>query len=689
MILCVGFNIETHAQSSHWQFDAHAYRYDMTAYVFLSIDGEMVSDYSDYEIAAFCGEECRGIATIQKVEKDGTENAYGYLRVRSNQDTGEAITFKVFKVSTNQEMNVYNTSVTFSSQQVVGMPSSPMLLPIIHYSVSVSCDETMGSVSGGGVYEAGATATLTATPIEGYHFVGWSDGEEANPYEFTVTGDISLSASFAPSQYTLGDVNGNKKVEVADFIATANYILGNPPQVFIFKAGDLNNNKNIEVSDFIGIANIILNSSVSSNAPAAAPRKGPRKGPRKAATDVSTLADAIYVEPVTAAPGTQQVLSIQMKNSNPVAGFEFRLQLPDGITVATDEDNILMAELSTARTTARKTDYFGSAIQSDGTLKVLCGTSTADPKTGRTYTFSGNEGEVALITINIPDGYAEGVYEVGILDARFSDDYANLTEVNQTVTSELTIGDNSIVLDENDTAVPSATTGNVNIVVKRTIVANRWNTICLPFNMTEAQVYAAFGNDVQLQEFDSYDASYDDSDNVTGILVHFLDTDMSEGIYANYPYLIKTSHDISQFTVNSTIDPDEEGAVAEYDNGKSGRQRKVWGSFIGTYHAQTTVPENGLFLNENKFWYSDGTTKMKAFRAYFMFDDVLSSMDSASAKISMVLDGETTGVHVLDREQFSDGAVYTIQGQLVGRDIDMKRLPSGVYIVNGKKIVKQ
>lgn len=489
----------------------------------------------------------------------------------------------------------------------------------------------------------------------------------------------------AYNNFLFGDVNSNKKVEVADFIATANYILGNPPQEFYFKASDLNNNKNIEVSDFIGIANIILNSSVSSNAPAAAPRKGPRK----AATDVSTLADAIYVEPVTAAPGTQQVLSIQMKNSNPVAGFEFRLQLPDGITVATDEDNILMAELSTARTTARKTDYFGSAIQSDGTLKVLCGTSTADPKTGRTYTFSGNEGEVALITINIPDGYVEGVYEVGILDARFSDDYANLTEVNQTVTSELTIGDNSIVLDENDTTVPSATTGNVNIVVKRTIVANRWNTICLPFNMTEAQVYAAFGNDVQLQEFDSYDASYDDSDNVTGILVHFLDTDMSEGIYANYPYLIKTSHDISQFTVNSTIDPDEEGAVAEYDNGKSGRQRKVWGSFIGTYHAQTTVPENGLFLNENKFWYSDGTTKMKAFRAYFMFDDVLSSMDSASAKISMVLDGETTGVHALDREQFSDGAVYTIQGQLVGRDIDMKRLPSGVYIVNGKKIVKQ
>ena len=214
MVLCGVLCIEAHAQSSHWQFDAYAYRYDMTAYVSLSIDGNIVTDYSDYEIAAFCDEECRGIASVQKVEKDGTENSYGYLRIRSNQDTGETITFKAFKLSTNQEMNVYNTSIVFRSQQVVGLPSTPMIIPVVHFSVSVSCDETMGTVSGGGVYEAGTTATLTATPIEGYHFANWSDGEEANPYEFTVTEDISLSASFAPSQYTMTFVldNGEENV---------------------------------------------------------------------------------------------------------------------------------------------------------------------------------------------------------------------------------------------------------------------------------------------------------------------------------------------------------------------------------------------------------------------------------------------------------------------------------------------
>lgn len=492
-----------------------------------------------------------------------------------------------------------------------------------------------------------------------------------------------LKSTLTIINFMLGDVNGNKKVEVSDFIATANYILGNPPQVFIFKAGDVNSNNKIEVADFIGIANIILNGSGSSNAPAAAPKKALAASPKKAATDIDALSDAIYMEPVTAAPGTQQVLSVRMKNSSPVAGFEFRLQLPDGITVATDEDGILMAELSTARTTARKTDYFNSSLQADGTLQVLCGTSTADPNTGKPYTFSGNDGEVALITVNIPEDYAEGMYEVSIHDIAFSDDDNNLTEIEQTVTTEMTVGDNSIVLDENSEEDIEATDGPVKVVVKRTLKKDQWSTICLPFDMTEEQVYAAFGDDVQLQEFDSYDPEYDDDDNVTSILVHFTDADLSDGFYGNYPYVIKVSEDIDEFTVTATIDPLEEECYTEYAVGR-GNKRHVYGTFYGTYHAQTTVPENCLFISDNKFWYSTGLTKMKAFRGYFELEDVLS--DAANANINFTFDG-TTGIREIRSQSLAEGAVYTLQGQFVGKDIDLKKLPRGIYIVNGKKVV--
>jgi len=58
-----------------------------------------------------------------------------------------------------------------------------------------------GSVTGGGVYAHGATVTLTATPAFGYDFVEWSNGETANPYTFTVTEDITLTALFGEVNY--------------------------------------------------------------------------------------------------------------------------------------------------------------------------------------------------------------------------------------------------------------------------------------------------------------------------------------------------------------------------------------------------------------------------------------------------------------------------------------------------------
>lgn len=60
-------------------------------------------------------------------------------------------------------------------------------------------DNAMGSVEGAGTYKQGATATLTATPAEGYEFVNWTKGEEVvteNPYTFIVTENVTLVANF-------------------------------------------------------------------------------------------------------------------------------------------------------------------------------------------------------------------------------------------------------------------------------------------------------------------------------------------------------------------------------------------------------------------------------------------------------------------------------------------------------------
>lgn len=156
-------------------------------------------------------------------------------------------------------------------------------------------------------------------------------------------------------------------------------------------------------------------------------------------TDITKFADVIYINNVSAAAGEQLTLSVKMKNSFEAPGFQFDLVLPQGFTVTTDEDNMLMAELSTARTTAKKTNYFDSALQPDGSFRVLCNTSTKNATTGTLYVFSGNDGEVCTITINIDKSVAAGDYEIKLKDIEISDLNSVGHTVEGAVTSVITI----------------------------------------------------------------------------------------------------------------------------------------------------------------------------------------------------------------------------------------------------------
>ncbi len=87
--------------------------------------------------------------------------------------------------------------------------------PTPQYTVSVSsADATMGTASctPSGSVDAGTSVTATATANDGYHFVSWTDANggtvsTANPYTFTVTADVALTATFeansTPTYYTV------------------------------------------------------------------------------------------------------------------------------------------------------------------------------------------------------------------------------------------------------------------------------------------------------------------------------------------------------------------------------------------------------------------------------------------------------------------------------------------------------
>ena len=75
------------------------------------------------------------------------------------------------------------------------------------YTVTVNTDAAMGSTTGAGTYEEGATATLTATAKRGYKFVNWTAGETnytENPLTLTVNSHLTVTANFeALPAYTI------------------------------------------------------------------------------------------------------------------------------------------------------------------------------------------------------------------------------------------------------------------------------------------------------------------------------------------------------------------------------------------------------------------------------------------------------------------------------------------------------
>ena len=197
MCLCLLLPMGVGAQ--HWTLDPYAYQYDMTAYVTVAVMGNSVSDLSDYEVAAFCGDECRGVSKIQSVEKDGQTTMYGYLRIRSNQAQGENIIFKVYQKSLDVELVTFDNTVIFKSQDVIGLPSSPVIIN------TQEGKSTITFISEGVILQSeelnyDKPIILPADPErEGFTFKGWSP---AVPEKVPAT-DQTFTAQWERNSYKL------------------------------------------------------------------------------------------------------------------------------------------------------------------------------------------------------------------------------------------------------------------------------------------------------------------------------------------------------------------------------------------------------------------------------------------------------------------------------------------------------
>ena len=372
----------------------------------------------------------------------------------------------------------------------------------------------------------------------------------------------------------------------------------------------------------------------------------------------------VVVNDVTIPKGGTGTISVALNNDKNYTAFSLRLTLPEGVTYTGVTKGARMAE-----------DH---SLSGNGTTGMITCLSTANTP------FTGTSGELFTITVSVSNEALVGnSLGVTLTEVYFSTTSAE--ELLGDVEFNVIVGepsDGRVLLSETSTTAPEAANG-VDVRVKRTINANEWSTICLPFAMSATQVKAAFGDDVQLADFTSYDTVEDTGENVVGLTVNF---NMVTAMEANHPYVIKVSNAISEFTAdNVTIDPEEEPCV-EYDNGLTGKKRVVWGSFTGTYVADCVIPYEGddvsLFLSGNKWWYATAQTKhMKGYRAYFWFTDLLP--DVSASRIQMAFNDETANVVELKDGRMEElKSYYNLKGQRVE-----KPLKKGLYIRNGKKVI--
>jgi len=136
----------------------------------------------------------------------------------------------------------------------------------------------------------------------------------------------------------------------------------------------------------------------------------------EADTDISQYSNIVYAQNLSVAPGDEATLSIQMNNVDQVIGFNFKLVLPNGVTVVSSEDDwgdvVIDAALSGNRTNSTR-HTFETALSADGALNVLC-YSTKNNK------FVGNSGEVAVIKIKVASTMSAGDYPVVIKNEAIS-----------------------------------------------------------------------------------------------------------------------------------------------------------------------------------------------------------------------------------------------------------------------------
>lgn len=255
--------------------------------------------------------------------------------------------------------------------------------------------------------------------------------------------------------------------------------------------------------------------------------------------------------------------------------------------------------------------------------------------------------------------------------------------------------------DNQSNTITATAAGHVaKVTVNRSIMKKDvWTTCVLPFSLNRQQVDAIFGP--------AYSAANEEAKNGTQILYF----DRVEGnkvyfvrhayntIVAGKPFLIKPTKDVT--SINTAEIPDYPYVTIENTKPEDWCTGNGY-TWASSYSYGMTVKEGDGFISKDglfkNFVGKDGT--LKGFRGYLKR---FGTQETGAKPIMLQVvnssnvdgdNGETTGIEdlIIDADgqlMPANGKVYNINGQLVSEDANsFQSLPSGIYIINGKKYIK-
>lgn len=256
--------------------------------------------------------------------------------------------------------------------------------------------------------------------------------------------------------------------------------------------------------------------------------------------------------------------------------------------------------------------------------------------------------------------------------------------------------------DDNTTnTIKTTEAGHVaKVTVNRKMTAGVWTTCVLPFSLNVHQVDAIFGDTYKSGNENGTQILY--FDRVENGKVYFV-RHAYNTIVANKPFLIKPSNDVESIsTAAATEYPYVTIEATKNENGKPNDWCTGNGyTWASSYSNDMIVKAGDGFISTDgsfkNFVGQNGT--LKGFRGYLKRTETQAGAKPIMLQVvnSSNVDGnngETTGIEdlIIDADgqlMPANGKVYNINGQLVSEDANsFQSLPSGIYIINGKKYIK-